>query len=95
MKVQGYERRMLWRALLCESALLIGGGCLMGAGLGIYGQLLLSHALLAVTGFPVVISANVLVAFASFLLMTVVAATCVAIPGYRAAGVAPYPWPDV
>ena len=94
MKVQGYEHRMLWRALICESALLIGGGCLMGAGLGIYGQLLLSHALLAVTGFPVVLSANILVAFASFVLVTVVAAGCVAIPGYRAAGVAPYPWPD-
>ena len=38
MKVQGYGRRMLWHALICESALLIGGGCLIGAGLGVYGQ---------------------------------------------------------
>ncbi len=95
MKVQGYEQRTLWWALIWESALLIGAGGLIGAALGIYGQLLLSHALLAVTGFPVIISANVLIAFASFVLMTVVAATCVAIPGYRAAGVAPYPWSDI
>jgi putative ABC transport system permease protein len=94
MKVQGYDTRTLWLALICESALLIGAGCLIGACLGVYGQLLLGHALVSVTGFPVVLSANALVAFVSFVLMTVVAATCVAIPGYRAAGVAPYPWPE-
>ena len=94
MKVQGYGRRTLWRALIWESGLLIGAGCLIGAGLGVYGQLLLSHALMSITGFPVVLSANVLVAFADFVLVTVVAAVCIAIPGYRAAGVAPYPWPE-
>ena len=26
MKVQGYERSVLWRALLCESSLLLGAG---------------------------------------------------------------------
>jgi putative ABC transport system permease protein len=91
MKVQGYDTRTLWRALVCESALLIGAGCLLGACLGVYGQLLLSHALVTVTGFPVIISANVLVAFGSFVLMTTVAATCIAIPGYRAADVGARP----
>lgn len=81
--------------MICESALLIGAGCLIGAGLGIYGQLLLSHALVAVTGFPVIVSANILIACASFVLVTVVAAACIAIPGHRAASVAPYPWSDV
>ncbi|HEY2282048.1 MAG TPA: FtsX-like permease family protein [Solirubrobacteraceae bacterium] len=94
MKVQGYNTRTLWLALTYESALLIGSGCLLGACLGVYGQLLLGHALVAVTGFPVILSANALVALASFVLVTVVAATCVAIPGYRAADVAPYPWPE-
>jgi putative ABC transport system permease protein len=94
MKVQGYDTRTLWLALICESSLLIGAGCLIGACLGIYGQLLLGHALVSVTGFPVVMSANAVVAFASFALVTVVAATCIAIPGYRAADVAPYPWPE-
>lgn len=94
MKVQGYDTRTLWEALVCESALLIGAGCLIGACLGVYGQLLLSHALVSVTGFPLVYSANIAVALASFALVTVVAAACIAIPGYRAARIAPYPWPD-
>jgi putative ABC transport system permease protein len=94
MKVQGYDARTLWLALICESALLIGTGCLIGACLGAYGQLLLSHALATVTGFPVVYSADVAVALASFVSVTVVGAICIAIPGYRAASVAPYPWPE-
>jgi putative ABC transport system permease protein len=94
MKVQGYDARTLWLALICESGLLIGTGCLIGACLGVYGQLLLSQALVTVTGFPIVFSTNALTALASFVLVTIVAATCTAIPGYRAVGVAPYPWPE-
>jgi putative ABC transport system permease protein len=90
MKVQGYFTSVLWYALFCESALLLGTGCLTGALFGIYGQLLLSHALLSVTGFPVVFSAGALAATGSFVLVTAVAAMIVAIPGYRAAGVRPY-----
>ena len=54
MKVDGFDQGELWRALLCESALLLGAGCSIGAVFGLYGQLLLSHALVSVTGFPVV-----------------------------------------
>jgi putative ABC transport system permease protein len=90
MKVQGYERGVLWRALLFESALLLGAGCLIGAAFGIYGQLLISHALATVTGFPIVYSAGGLVAITSFALVSVLAVMIVALLGYRAAGVAPY-----
>jgi putative ABC transport system permease protein len=90
MKVQGYSTSVLWYALFCESALLLGTGCLTGAVFGSYGQLLLSHALLSVTGFPVVFSTGALAALGSFVLVTAVAAVIVAIPGYRAARVAPY-----
>jgi putative ABC transport system permease protein len=90
MKVQGYSTSVLWGALFCESALLLGTGCLMGALFGIYGQLLLSHALLSVTGFPVVYSVGALAALGSFVLVAAAAAIVVAIPGYRAADVAPY-----
>jgi putative ABC transport system permease protein len=90
MKVQGYSPRVLWYALLCESALLLGTGCLIGALFGIYGQLLLSHALLSVTGFPVVFSNGIPIALGSVVLVTVSAAMIVAIPGYRAARVSPY-----
>ncbi|HEY3866336.1 MAG TPA: FtsX-like permease family protein [Solirubrobacteraceae bacterium] len=90
MKVQGYERGVLWRALLYESGLLLGAGCLIGAACGIYGQLLISHALATVTGFPIVYSAGAAVAIASFALVSVLAVGVVALLGYRAADVAPY-----
>jgi putative ABC transport system permease protein len=90
MRVQGFRRGALWLALVWETALLLGAGCLIGAAFGIYGQLLLSHALLSVTGFPVVFSSQLPVAVASFVAVTAVAAAVVAVPGYRAASVRPY-----
>jgi putative ABC transport system permease protein len=89
MKVDGFRRGELWRGLLLESALLLGTGCSMGAIFGIYGQLLLSHALATVTGFPVVFSAGVFAALSSFVLVTAVAVAIVAVPGYFAARVRP------
>jgi putative ABC transport system permease protein len=90
MKVQGFQRGVLWRALLCESSLLLGAGCSIGAVFGIYGQLLISHALASVTGFPIVFSAGALVAISSFALVSVGAIAIVALLGYRAASVRPY-----
>lgn len=92
MKVQGYESNTLWLALIFESVLLLGAGCLIGSLFGIYSEILQSHALATVTGFPIVISVQVLAAFGSFALVTTVAAVIVAIPGYRVAHVSPYPW---
>jgi putative ABC transport system permease protein len=89
LKVDGFRRDVLWRALLWESLLLLGAGCSIGALFGIYGQLLLSHALATVTGFPVVFSSGALVALGSFILVTVVAVAIVAVPGYIAARVRP------
>jgi putative ABC transport system permease protein len=91
LKVQGYATGMLWAALICESATLLLVGCLLGAVFGIYGQLLLSHALLSVTGMPVIFSSRLAVAIGSFALVTVAGAIIVAIPGYRVANVAPRP----
>jgi putative ABC transport system permease protein len=90
MKVQGYSRRVLWRALLVESAVLLGAGCSVGAAFGIFGQLLISHALASVTGFPVVFSVGALIPLAASLLVSAVAVTIVAVPGYRVAGVPAY-----
>jgi putative ABC transport system permease protein len=89
MKVDGFRKGVLWRALLIESALLLGAGCSVGAAFGIYGQVLLSHALASVTGFPVIFSIGAGVAIGSFLLVTAVAVVIVAIPGYLAARVRP------
>jgi putative ABC transport system permease protein len=89
MKVDGFGRGVLWRALVCESALLLGAGCSIGAVFGIYGQLLLSHALASVTGFPVVFSIGALVAVGSLALVTAVAVLIIALPGYLAVRVRP------
>jgi putative ABC transport system permease protein len=89
IKRQGYKRGVLWRALLCESALLLGAGCSLGAGFGIYGQVLLSHALASVTGFPIVFSTRGLAAFWSFALVSAAAVAILALPGYLAVRVHP------
>ncbi len=89
MKVDGFDQGELWRALLCESALLLGTGCSMGALFGLYGQLLLSHALVSVTGFPVVFAIGVPIAIGIFAIVTVVAVAIAALPGYLATQVKP------
>ncbi len=89
MKVDGYSDVELWRALLCESVLLLGAGCSIGALFGLYGQLLLSHALATVTGFPVDFSIALPIALGAFALVTAAAVVIVALPGYLAARVEP------
>ncbi len=89
IKCQGYQQSVLWRWLLCESALMLGAGCLIGAVFGIYGQLLLSHALASVTGFPISLNIEMLIAVTSFALMSFVAVVIVALPGYLVVRVPP------
>jgi putative ABC transport system permease protein len=88
-KRDGYPRGVLWRALMYESGLLLIAGCSIGAVFGLYGQVLGTHFLAGVTGFPVVFSVGVWVALWSVVLVSGAAAAIVAIPGYFAAGVAP------
>jgi putative ABC transport system permease protein len=89
MKVDGFSRIMLWRALLWESAILLGVGCSLGAVFGLYGQLVLTKALAQVNGFPVIEATPLPAAVGSFLLITAVAVAIVAVPGYVAARVRP------
>jgi putative ABC transport system permease protein len=89
MKVDGFGQGELWRALLWESALLLLTGCTIGAAFGLYGQLVLSHALVSVTGFPVVFSIAIPVAILSLTVVTMIALAVVALPGYLAAQVKP------
>ncbi|HEX4837033.1 MAG TPA: FtsX-like permease family protein [Solirubrobacteraceae bacterium] len=89
MKVDGFDQGELWRALLCESALLLGAGCSIGAVFGLYGQLLLSHALVSVTGFPVVFAVGVPIAIGIFAIVTAIAVAIAALPGYLATQVKP------
>jgi putative ABC transport system permease protein len=89
MKVDGFGQWELWGALLWESALLLGTGCSIGAVFGLYGQLVLSHALVSVTGFPVVFTVGILVAIVSLAIVTAISLAVVALPGYLAAQVKP------
>ncbi len=89
LKLDGLSDSAIWRALLLESALLLGAGCSIGAVFGLAGQLLGSHAILSVTGFPVIFSLGLRNALASFLLVSAVAAAIAAIPGYLVARTQP------
>jgi putative ABC transport system permease protein len=89
MKVDGFGRGELWGALLWESAFLLGIGCSVGAVFGLYGQLILSHALASVTGFPVVFPIGIPIAVISFAAVTAIALAIVALPGYLAVQVKP------
>jgi putative ABC transport system permease protein len=85
LKLDGLSTLEVWRLLLLESALVVGAGCTIGAVFGIYGELLISHALASVTGFPVVFSAGIAVAVESFALVSGVAVFITALPGYLVA----------
>jgi putative ABC transport system permease protein len=52
LKIQGYDRRQLWRALLLESMIVLSFGCAIGAILGVYGHVLAGRWLTLTTGFP-------------------------------------------
>lgn len=89
LRAQGFERIQLWRELLVEIGLLLTMGCTLGAGFGLYGQLLLTRWLRLSTGFPAPYSPAGVLALALIALVALVALTVTAIPGYFAARVPP------
>lgn len=89
IKCEGYHLGVLWRWLICESAILLVAGCSIGAIFGLYGEVLLSHALASVTGFPMVFHVGALIALTSFGLVSVVAVAVVALAGYAVVRVPP------
>jgi putative ABC transport system permease protein len=80
MKVDGYHRNVLRRWLLCETAILLIAGCTIGAVFGLYAQLLISHALATVTGFPITFNIEVLAALSNFAFVSVIATAIAALP---------------
>ncbi len=82
MKVDGYRRGVLWRWLLCESMIMLVAGCFTGALFGLYGQLLISHALATVTGLPIALGAETVIALSSVLLVSAIVTAIIAMPGY-------------
>ena len=89
IRVQGYSPLVLWQWLCLESILMLGTGCCMGAIFGIAGQLLLSHALAAVTGFPISLAIETTAIAVSFAWTAALALTISAVPGSLAVQASP------
>jgi putative ABC transport system permease protein len=83
-RCNGLSQAVLWRSLVCESAILLAAGSLIGAVFGLYAQLLGSHFLAVVTGFPIVFNIEGVAAISGFALVSLVAVAILAVPGYLA-----------
>ncbi len=83
----GVFPRVLWGSLVFESAVLLAAGSLFGAIWGLYAQLLGSHFLAVVTGFPIVFNIEGVAAITGFAVVAPVAVAVLAVPGYFAASV--------
>jgi putative ABC transport system permease protein len=94
LKVDGFSDAEVRRALIVEALVLVGGGALLGAVLGLYGQVLLDRALSTITGFPVFVSVGVVGAIVGAGLVTAGAVLIVSVPGTVAARVEAAPPPD-
>jgi len=89
LRIQSFSPRQLWRVLLLESSVVLGAGCLTGAVMGVYGQIVIDRYMRAVTGFPV---ASTLAGWSTLRIVALVvmaALAAVAVPGWFAARVPP------
>lgn len=87
LKIQGYDRRQLWRALLLESMIVLGFGCAIGAVLGVYGHLLANRWLELTTGFSAPFSLGAPQVLLAMALVAGIGLLIVALPGLMAARV--------
>jgi putative ABC transport system permease protein len=87
LRIQGFDYRQLWRALLLESLILLSIGSADGALLGVYGHALASRWLKLTTGFPAPFSLAGLQVLDTFLLVAGMAMAVIALPGLKAARV--------
>jgi putative ABC transport system permease protein len=87
LKIQGYDRWQLWRALLLECAIVLGIGCSVGSVLGMYGHALGSRALIQITGFPAPFSADLSQIAITLGLLAGITMAVIAVPGLLAARV--------
>jgi putative ABC transport system permease protein len=87
LKIQGYDHRQLWRALLFESAIMLGIGSVIGATVGVYGHALASRWLKLTTGFPAPFSIGSAHVILTLVLVTGIALAVIALPGLVAARV--------
>lgn len=85
LKIQGYSTTQLWRALLLESAIVLGVGCIIGAVAGVYGHALASRWLRLTTNFPAPFQVGLGRVLLTLALLAAIALAVIAIPGLRAA----------
>jgi putative ABC transport system permease protein len=85
LKIQGYDTSQLWRALLLESAIVLGIGCAVGALVGVYGHALASRWLRLQTGFPAPFQIGVGRVALTLAVLAAIALLVIALPGLRAA----------
>jgi putative ABC transport system permease protein len=87
LRIQGFDYRQLWRALLLESLILLSIGSVDGVLLGVYGHALASRWLELATGFSAPFSLAGLQILETFLLVAGMAIAVIAVPGLKAAKV--------
>jgi putative ABC transport system permease protein len=87
LKIQGYDRHQLWRALLLESMIVLGFGCLIGIILGVYGHVLASRWLTLTTGFSAPFSLGAWQVLVDVALVAGIGLLVIALPGLAAARV--------
>ena len=85
LKIQGYSTAQLWRALLLESAVVLGVGCGVGAAFGVYGHALAARWLRISTGFPAPFTVGLPGVFLTLGLLAIIALTVISLPGLAAA----------
>jgi putative ABC transport system permease protein len=85
LKIQGYDTAQLWRALLLESAIVLGVGCAVGAAVGVYGHALASRWLRLETGFPAPFEVGLGRVLLTLALVGAIALAVIALPGLVAA----------
>jgi len=89
LRFDGVKPPRLWLVLLVESALMLLAGCVTGALIGIYGQIVIDTYLKHITGFPVASLAASWRPLEIFALVFVSVLALVAIPAWRASHVDP------
>jgi putative ABC transport system permease protein len=89
LRLTGVTPTRLRGMLLLESVLLLGAGCLTGALVGLYGQVVIDGYLRNVTGFPIFTLTAGLRPLELLALVIAVVLTLVAVPGWLAARVPP------
>lgn len=85
LKIQGYDTKQLWRALLLESTIVLGVGCSIGAATGAYGHALASRWLRLTTGSPAPFAVDVKEVTITLASLAAIALAVIAIPGLAAA----------